>query len=144
MKLRLTAFAIMVFGLIGGGYALQTTTRSVRDGVYSSAQMKRGETVFQENCAVCHGQDLSGGEVAPALFGGNFMSNWNGLTVGDLSERTRISMPQDKPGSLSRQQVADVLAYIFEVNKFPKGEKELDRSLPVLKSIKLVMPKPAS
>jgi mono/diheme cytochrome c family protein len=119
------------------------TTRTVWDGVYNEAQSKRGLGLYGEHCARCHSENLGGGESATALVGDSFESGWNGLSVGDLSERIRISMPQDKPGSLSRQQVADVLAYIFEVNKFPKGEKELDRQLQVLKTIKLVMPKPS-
>jgi mono/diheme cytochrome c family protein len=97
-----------------------------------------------ERCASCHSDQLQGGESATALVGDSFEAGWNGLTVGDLFERTRISMPQDKPGSLTRQQVADVLSFVFEVNKFPKGEKELDKQLQVLKAIKLVMPKPSS
>ena len=109
-----------------------------------SAQSIDGARVFAERCASCHSDHLQGGESATALVGDSFEAGWNGLTVGDLFERTRISMPQDKPGSLSRQQVADVLAFVFEVNKFPKGEKELDKALPVLKTIKLVMPKPSS
>jgi mono/diheme cytochrome c family protein len=137
MKLRLIASAFMVFGLIGVGYAWQTPTRSVRDGVYSSAQMKRGETVFQENCAVCHGQDLSGGEVAPALFGGNFMSNWNGLTVGDLSERIRQSMPPDNPDKINQQQRVDVISLILNANGFPDGQKDLETRVEFLKQIKI-------
>jgi mono/diheme cytochrome c family protein len=118
--------------------------RTVWDGVYTEAQSKRGQALYNERCASCHSDSLAGGESATALVGGSFEAGWNDLTVADLFERTRISMPQDKPGSLSRQQVADVLAYIFDVNKFPKGEKELDKSLPALKAIKLVMPKPSS
>jgi mono/diheme cytochrome c family protein len=120
------------------------TTRTVWDGVYTQEQSKRGQAIYQDNCTRCHSDTLTGGESATALVGDTFESGWNGLTVADLFERTRISMPQDKPGSLQRQQVADVLAYIFDVNKFPRGEKELDRNPQVLKSIKLVMPKPAS
>ena len=137
MKLRLIGSAIMVFGLLGAGYALQTTTRSVRDGVYSPAQMKRGETVFQENCAVCHGQDLNGGEVAPALFGGNFMSNWNGLTVGDLSDRIRLSMPPDNPDKINQQQRVDVIALVLNANGFPEGQKDLETRVEFLKQIKI-------
>jgi mono/diheme cytochrome c family protein len=118
------------------------TTRSVWDGVYTEEQSKRGQAIYAERCASCHSDSLTGGESATALVGDTFESGWNGLTVGDLFERTRISMPQDKPGSMSRQQVADVLAYVFDANKFPRGEKELDKTLQVLKSIRLVMPKP--
>ena len=119
------------------------TTRTVWDGVFTEQQSKRGQAIYSDTCAKCHSETLGGGESATALVGDTFEAGWNGLTVGDLFERTRISMPQDKPSSLSRQQVADVLAYIFEANNFPRGEKELDRNLQVLKSIRLVMPKPA-
>ena len=99
--------------------------------------MKRGEATFQENCAVCHGQDLSGGEVAPALFGGNFMSNWNGLTVGDLSERIRQSMPPDNPDRMNQQQRVDIISLILSANGFPEGQKELDTRVEFLKQIKI-------
>ena len=118
------------------------TTRTVWDGVYTEEQSKRGRALYLDHCARCHSDTLGGGESATALVGETFDSGWNGLTVADLFERTRISMPQDKPGSLSRQQVADILAYVFDANKFPRGEKELDRNPQVLKSIRLVMPKP--
>jgi mono/diheme cytochrome c family protein len=136
MRLRIIAPAIMILGLVGAAYALQTT-RSVRDGVYTQAQMKRGEATFQENCAVCHGQDLNGGEVAPALFGGNFMSNWNGLTVGDLSERIRQSMPPDNPDRMNQQQRVDIISLILSANGFPEGQKELDTRVEFLKQIKI-------
>lgn len=136
MKFRIITSAIMMFGLIGAAYALQTT-RSVREGVYSQAQMKRGDATFQENCAVCHGQDLSGGEVAPALFGGNFMANWNGLSVGDLSERIRNSMPPDNPDRINQQQRVDVISLILSANGLPEGQKDLDTRVEVLRQIKI-------
>lgn len=146
MRRAFAAAAVFVAAMAGIARPAQEpeTTHSVWDGVYTEAQSKRGQAIYAERCASCHSDNLAGGESATALVGDTFDSGWNGLTVADLFERTRISMPQDKPGSLNRQQVADVLAYIFDANKFPRGEKELDRSLPVLKSIRLVMPKPAS
>ncbi len=45
--------------------------------------------------------------------------------MGDMLERTKTSMPMSKPGSLSRQQIADVLAFVLSANKFPAGEVEL-------------------
>ena len=99
--------------------ALAQTSRSVWDGVYTEDQAKRGAEVYAKECASCHGADLNGGESAPALAGGGFLSNWNTLTVGDLFERVRLSMPQDNPGQLSRQQDADVLAFMLQANRIP-------------------------
>jgi mono/diheme cytochrome c family protein len=121
--------------MIAFGLGAQTT-RSVWDGVYSEDQAKRGSELYAKQCASCHGAELTGGESAPALVGDGFLSNWNGTTVGDLFERIRKSMPQDDPGKLSRQQNADILAFIFSVNKFPVGKTDLDRETEVLKLIK--------
>jgi mono/diheme cytochrome c family protein len=70
-------------------------TKSVWDGVYTQAQADRGKQGYAEQCASCHGPELTGGEMAPALAGGEFLAGWDGLTVGDLFERIRISMPQN-------------------------------------------------
>jgi len=104
------------------GLAAQTT-RSVWDGVYSEDQSKRGSALYARECASCHGTELTGGESAPALVGDGFLSSWNGTTVGDLFERIRKSMPQDNPGRLSRQQDADILAFMLSANRFPAGKK---------------------
>ena len=61
--------------------------------------------------------------MAPPLAGGEFMAGWDGLTIGDLFERIRISMPQNAPGSLSGQQNADILAFMFSANKFPGRDR---------------------
>ena len=114
----------------------QSAARSVRDGVYSGEQAKRGNALYAQQCASCHGAELAGAEITPALVGGAFTSNWDGLTLGDLSERIRISMPADNPGKLGRQQVADLLAFILSVNQFTAGNAELPRETELLKQIK--------
>jgi mono/diheme cytochrome c family protein len=117
-------------------------SRSVWDGVYTEEQAKRGDPLYHRECGACHGQMLTGGESAPPLAGGAFLSNWDGLTVGDLFERIRKTMPQTTPGKLSRQQNADILAYILSVNKFPAGKTELQRQTEFLKLIRFEATKP--
>ncbi len=111
-------------------------TRSVWNGVYSEEQAKRGNALYTQYCSSCHGPELAGAEITPPLVGGAFASNWDGLTLGDLSERIRISMPADKPGTLARQQVADLLAFILSAGRFPAGSAELPRDAELLKQIK--------
>jgi len=113
----------------------QDTQRTVWDGVYTGEQAQRGEKVYVEACSNCHGRTLEGADMTPALTGGGFMSNWDGLTVGDLFDRIRISMPADRPGSLSRQEDVDVIAYILRFNQFPAGKEELPREVLALKQI---------
>jgi mono/diheme cytochrome c family protein len=111
------------------------TPRTVWDGVYTREQAQRGEKLYEQECGRCHGDDLTGIEAAPALTGSNFAATWEGVPLSDLVERMRVSMPQDKPGSLSRAQNADVLAYMLQVSRFPAGEKPLEGQTSVLSQI---------
>jgi mono/diheme cytochrome c family protein len=115
----------------------QDGPKSVWDGVYSAEQAKRGEPLYKKHCGNCHGESATGGESAPPLAGGEFLSNWDGLTLGDLLERTRKTMPADKPRSLSREIYVDTLAHILSVNKFPAGPKELPQETERLALIKV-------
>jgi mono/diheme cytochrome c family protein len=115
----------------------QGPSRSVWDGVYTEAQANRGQPLYNQHCASCHSDTLMGGEMSPPLTGGEFMSNWNGLTMGDLFERIRTTMPQNSPGKLSREVNADITAYMLSVNKFPAGKTELPHSAEFLKDIRI-------
>ena len=128
----------------GSSWAKQAaeTTRSVWDGVYTEEQAKRGEATYGKECAACHGATLVGGGGAAPLTGGSFLSNWNGLTVGDLYERIRKTMPQGALGKLSKQEDADVLAYLLSFNKFPSGKAELQKQVEFLKEIRFEATKP--
>src|SRR5262245_33125417 len=111
-------------------------TRSVWDGVYTKDQAKRGEALYLQQCSNCHGQELQGADMTPALTGLAFTANWDGLTLGDLFERIRVTMPADRPGSLPRQQITEILSYLLVANKFPDGETELPREVQALKEIR--------
>jgi len=118
--------------------------RSVWDGVYTEEQAKRGEALYEKQCSACHGDKLAGRESAPPLTGGAFLSNWNGLPLSDLFERVRKTMPQNAPGKLTKQQNADILAYMLSFNKFPAGKTELYRQSEMLKEILFDWKKPES
>jgi hypothetical protein len=63
-------------------------------------------------------------------------------SVADLFERIRISMPLDRPSTLSRAQTADVTAFLLKENKWPAGSAELPRELEALKEITIQALKP--
>jgi mono/diheme cytochrome c family protein len=137
-------FGIIAFGAVGSrGTVAAQGAKTQWDGVYTADQAKRGEGLYSQYCASCHGPDLTGGEMAPGLTGGEFQSNWNDLSLGELFERMRISMPQNAPGSLSRQQDADILAYVLFKGNYPAGQSELPTQTEVLSTIKFVSAKPA-
>ena len=139
MKLKLAAVALLPLATVltlNSRVHAQPPTQSVWDGVYTEEQANRGKALYAQECASCHGSELTGGEMAPPLAGGEFLAGWDGLTIGDLFERIRISMPQNSPGSLSNAQNADILAFMLAANKFPAGTAELQKDAMILKSIK--------
>ena len=125
---------LFLLGLAIFAYA-QDANRTVWDGVYNEEQAQRGRAIFLDQCSNCHGRDLEGADMTPPLTGGVFMSNWDGLTLSDLVDRIRVSMPLNSPGTLSRQQTVDVVAYILRFDQFPAGKEELPRESPALKQI---------
>ena len=132
------------FGIVALAFAsIATATvvvyaqeRTVWDGVYTEEQATRGEALYGEHCVRCHGATLQGnGEGAKPLTDAAFKSTWNGVPLGALFDRIRLSMPQDKPGTMTRQQVADLLAFLLRANKFPAGKEELVRQTDLLNAI---------
>jgi len=122
--------------------AVPQSQRSVWDGVYTAEQAKRGQARYNELCGTCHGDTLAGGESAPPLAGGEFLANWNTLTMGDLFDRTRSTMPQNKPGTLSRETGAEIMAYLLSANQFPEGKEALPQASEVLREIRIEAIKP--
>ena len=99
--------------------------------------------VARVHAAICEGESRHVVR-RPGLTGGEFQSNWNDLSLGELFERMRISMPQNAPGSLSRQQNADILAYVLFKGNYPTGQTELPTQTEVLNTIKFMAQKPAA
>ena len=106
---------------------------SVLGGVYTEAQAQRGKPLYAEACAACHAPDLSGFGPIPALAGPAFQTAWP--TAGDLFEKIRTTMPSNAPGSLTDDDVADLLAHIFRVTRYPAGSTPLPAAAEPLRAI---------
>ena len=119
-------------------YAGQPTLSA---GVYSTAQAARGETLYRAQCAECHGRALEG-TVGPPLVGDAFLANWSERPLTEVVDKIQKTMPFEKPGSLSKQQSADLLAYMLQAGKFPAGPSDLSETtavqMPVVRSAKAV------
>jgi len=139
--MRLFASVLVVVTVVTFA-AFAQQPRTTWSGIYTNEQSARGEKLYAEQCAQCHGDGLGGVESAPALTGDMFNSNWEGLPLGDLLDRIRISMPQNKPGSLSRAQTADIVAHMLKVGGFPSGDTPLDGQAGALGQTKFVTYKP--
>jgi thiosulfate dehydrogenase len=84
----------------------------------STASRERGEKVYVENCALCHGSDglgqRAGGEqVFPPLWGPKSF-NWGaGMhQIGNAAGFIKANMPLGKGGTLTDQQSWDVATYM--------------------------------
>lgn len=137
----LVALPAVWLGLVMAAAPHAAQARSVLDGVYSEAQAKRGLDAYRKDCASCHGEGLDGDGAAPGLAGSEFLSSWNGTTVGDLYERVRQSMPPGNPGALPAKVKGDIVAYLLQMSTFPAGEADLPADGNVLKAIKFELPK---
>lgn len=113
------------------------TETSIWDGVFTEAQVARGEETYGASCASCHSQDLRGNSNTPSLLGMSFMFIWEGQSLGQLYTKMRDEMPSDNPGSLSAQTYADLLAFILNTNQFPAGDQELTGDTAILDKISI-------
>jgi len=120
------------------------TDGTVWSGVYTAAQAKRGEAVSNRSCAKCHNADLTGGQDGPSLVGREALDAWSALTLGDLFDRIKTTMPADAPQTLSAQETADILAYVLSLNKCPAGEKDLPSDAAALGRVRIsIRPDPS-
>jgi mono/diheme cytochrome c family protein len=143
---RIAVSVVSVWALVTGVTAFQAAVgaqgKSVVDGVYSEAQAKRGTQLYAEQCASCHGEDMSGvAGLFPPLVGADFLKVWQGKSVGELFEKVQTTMPALDPGSLKPEQTADIVAYMLSHSKYPAGSADMATTLDPLKQILIDAPK---
>ena len=105
-------------------------TVSTLSGVYTEKQAGRGQVSYEKICVACHATTDYTGDV--------FRSKYVGGTAFDLFELIRTTMPEDAPGSLTNEQYADLVAYLFKLNDLPPGNTDLPTDKAALKQIKIV------
>ena len=71
--------------------------RTVRDGVYTAVQARRGQATFRVRCASCHGERLGGGTDLRWREGA--LATWDKLPITDLIDKIEVSMPQTASGA---------------------------------------------
>jgi mono/diheme cytochrome c family protein len=138
MNIAQVAAAITLAAAAAAAGAEQIPPRSAKEGVYSAAQANQGKTVYDEKCASCHGtMQTVTPDMAPLLNDSGFQNLWRDRSLARLFSRIRETMPQDKPGTLSPDDTADIVAYILCANQLPAGDAALPHDLEILKEIRL-------
>ena len=104
----------------------------MKDGVYTAAQADRGQAVFRSKCASCH---------APNRFTDDlFYTSFAGKPLWEMFDVISDSMPEDNPGSLKKEEYADVIAYLLKLNNFPTGPSDLPIDKDALSAILMEKP----
>jgi len=94
--------------------------------LYAAAQAERGQAAYRQSCQDCHGSSLDNGEFGgPPLKGGYFRTRWGQGSVAALYGYVSLAMPPDRPGQLSPQTYADLVAFLLSNNGYAPGDKEL-------------------
>ena len=104
-------------GLLGAG-ALLAQASTTKNTAANTAAVKRGQTVFQQKCSVCHYDNSDQKKIGPGLKGlgkrGTFSVNGNKITDDSLRawiENGDQLMPGFKD-VLEAGQIKDVIAYV--------------------------------
>lgn len=98
----------------------------------------RGQKVFEQNCALCHGadgngkKDLTGDKIFPALWGDDSY-NWGaGMhSISNAAAFIHANMPFSEAGTLTDQQAWDVSYFInsHERPQDPRFDGDLDATI---------------
>ncbi|MBI4284694.1 MAG: hypothetical protein HY670_02180 [Chloroflexi bacterium] len=112
----LTAAGLLLGLLSNGCRAKPTPTPSPAPANTVGQFASSGRTVFITICSNCHGEQGQG-ITGPALIGSNaFLEKFE--NAQRLFEYISIAMPQEAPGSLTRQEYLEVLSYLMLQNGF--------------------------
>ena len=122
-QLPRVAFTAVV--ALSGGGAVSAQEQPAAP-LYAAAQAERGQAAYRQSCQDCHGSSLDNGEFGgPPLKGGYFRTRWGQGNVAALYGYVSLAMPPDRPGQLSPQTYADLVAFLLSNNGYPPGDKEL-------------------
>ncbi len=111
------ACSVAVFAAaLASSQAALAEAKTIKDGVFTQAQVDAGEMVYNDSCKTCH--DMR--------FYRDAMKSWDGQPILYLWETILGTMPADNPGALMLEEYTDVIAYILSENGFPAGDITLD------------------
>lgn len=105
--------------------------------LFTAAQARRGQSIYQKNCIECHD--------AGAYTGAVFRRVWVGKSPYDLWELIRTTMPEDGPGQLKIEEYTDIVAYMLRMNGYPAGDAELPAEAEKLQQLRIdPLPRPGA
>lgn len=134
--LRAMAFAAVAAALAHSptlkAQSKEREAKTIWEGVYTREQATRGERVARADCLVCH----SVSEWSTS----NLLRPWVGRPILDWYDNLRMTMPYDAPGRLTRDEYAQVIAYMLSLNDAPEGDTPLPSDVDGLMQILVTTP----
>jgi cytochrome c5 len=103
--------------------------KTTLSGVYTEAQVAKGEETYYNICISCHPKGTYAGP--------QFKTNWGGRPLSDLFDWVLNKMPKNDPGTLTPEQSVDVIAYILKQNGMPEGKTTIPTDMRTLRTIKI-------
>ena len=94
--------------------ARSASSQAARKGITLSPQAAAGESLFQQNCAFCHGRDAMGGESGPDLTRSRLvLTDSDGSKISQVIREGRTSGDKRMPAfQLSSSEVSALIAFI--------------------------------
>jgi mono/diheme cytochrome c family protein len=97
--------------------------------LYTAEQLEKGTALYARVCKDCHeDKDYTTDE---------FRAKWGGKPLYDLYEYVRTKMPDDNPGSLTRDEYAEALSYVLKLNGIPAGATRVMPDSAAMMAVKL-------
>ena len=125
---RMLGVGAALAGALAASAPAAQSTRSVNDGVYTTAQADRGAKLFDKTCTACHD--------TARFTGTEFTAAWTGRPLQGVFDAVN-TMPEDNPGSLQPQEYGDIVAFFLQLNQYPAGDSELKGGAEAMRAISM-------
>jgi alcohol dehydrogenase (cytochrome c) len=106
-------------------------TRAASTGVFTEAQARRGEQLFNQACSKCHN--------VTDHTGTSFVAKWSSNSLGDIFDQVS-TMPPASPGGLNPDGYANLVAFFLSKSGYTPGREELPADRSALKGIRVGTP----
>jgi ubiquinol-cytochrome c reductase cytochrome c subunit len=111
---------LLALAVLAGGLAVQLAHPAASSGQSGgSTQLDRGRTLYQANCASCHGQQGEGGNRGPRLAGAGAAAADYWLSTGRMPIAVERRDPPRKQPAFSRPDIDALAAYVASFGAGP-------------------------
>lgn len=105
---------------------IDTSERTIWDGVFTATQAEAGMALYTKNCAGCHGKTGRGSPGGPGITGANLNKKWEDVSLFDFYTFAHTQMPPGKAGTIGNEQdYVNIVAYVLDLHGAEPGTSEL-------------------